>query len=169
MLLNENGKNGAHLNQIRNEDIYFANVIEAVIFSLYLLYSFPISFKHSCLTFICRQCVCGECSISWFCDCGHSNTKCYNRLFDYILHCDNKNSFDYLFHIYILGWLANLNDWKIIESLQWGSMILVLFITAPSLAATAVDFQLQIAIGSDRYLYFSYYKIKNIFILFYPK
>ena len=59
------------------------------------------------------------------------------------------------FTFYILGWLANLNDWKIIESLQWGSMILVLFITAPSLAATAVDFQLQIAIGSDRYLYFS--------------
>ena len=56
------------------------------------------------------------------------------------------------FKFLFLGWLANLNDWKIIESLQWGSVILVLFVTAPSLAATAVDFQLQIVIGPERYM-----------------
>lgn len=51
-----------------------------------------------------------------------------------------------------VGLLANLTDWRLVCQIQWSSLLLVSFVSAPSLAATAADARLQIGIGPDRYL-----------------
>lgn len=51
-----------------------------------------------------------------------------------------------------VGLLANLTDWRLVCQIQWSALILVSFVTAPSLAAAAADLRLQIGVGPDRYL-----------------
>lgn len=51
-----------------------------------------------------------------------------------------------------VGLLANLADWRLICQIQWAVLVLVAFVTAPSIAAAAADLRLLIAVGPDRYL-----------------
>ena len=52
-----------------------------------------------------------------------------------------------------IGLLANLSDWHTICQIQWNSVLLTCFVSAPSAAAAAADARLQIGVGPDRYLY----------------